>query len=129
LPALKDPKSSDHDAALDYFGKSDIASYMRWILIRKYKLSTEDAIRFFGGNETDRFRRVMILYLQGNKEQMKSAFIDYISNTQNKGAGRVLASWAEGDLLSLKAEIEETDLKPPGAKSIEQAVREELKQY
>ena len=49
LPALKDPKHPRHEEALDYFGKSANAVVFRWILIYKYKLTPNEAIRFLGG--------------------------------------------------------------------------------
>ena len=133
LPALKDAKHSQHEEALDYFGKSDTAVIFRWILIQKYKLSAPDAIRFLGGKETDRLRRVLLLYLENERGQsIRDALTDYIQNNSgNKGAGRPLASWAAGQTKNRPKEIEELDekdLKPAGAQSIRHAVLEKLHQ-
>ena len=111
---------------MDYFGKSDYAVMLRWVLIEKYKLTPKDAIRFLGGRETDRFRRVLILYLEKEKAPMRDAFRDYIENTPNTGAGRVIASWAQLKLLETRPTIEETDLRDPGTKPIRESVLEKL---
>jgi hypothetical protein len=126
LPALKDPKHPRHEEALDYFGKSGNAVVLRWILIEKYKLTPKEAIRFLGGRETDRFRRVLILYLEKDKGPMREAVVDFLENTPNTGATRVVASWVEGKLLEAHPQIEETDLRVSGAKSIREAVLEKL---
>jgi hypothetical protein len=126
MPALKDPKHPRHEEALDHFGKSEAATNLRWILIQKYHLSVPDAIRFLGGRETDRYRRVLILYLEKQKEPMRAALTDYLENTKNTGVGRVVSSWAEVHLLNLPCGIEEKDLRPPGVKSIEQAVLDKI---
>ena len=101
---------------------------LRWVLIQKYHLKTEEAIRLLGGKETDSLRRVLILYLQKEKAPMQEAFYNYIGQ-ENNGAGNVLASWAEVNLLGLSPGIKEDDLRVPGAKSIEQAVVDKLSQY
>jgi hypothetical protein len=126
IPALKNPEDPQHGEALDHFGKSENGILLRWILIQKYKLSVEDAIRFLGGKETDLLRRILVLYLQNDKKPMHQAFFDYISGGGNRGAGRPLAAWATGQLQNLPSNFREVDLKPPGAKSIQQAVLEQL---
>jgi hypothetical protein len=126
LPALKDSKHPRHAEALDYFGKSESGVLMRWILIEKYKLAPKDAIRLLGGRETDRFRRVLILYLEKDKGPIGPALVDYLENTPNTGAGRVIACWLQVKLVEEKPSITEADLRVPGAKSIRQAVLEKL---
>jgi hypothetical protein len=133
IPALKDPKHPRHEETLDYFGKSDMAEIFRWILIRKYKLNSQDAIRFLGGKETDRLRRVLVLYLENERGQpIRDALTDYIANNPgNKGAGRPLACWAAGQTQNRPKEIvelDEKDLKPADALSIRQAVLAKLHQ-
>jgi len=126
IPALANARDPRREAALDHFGKSADALIFRWILIEKYKLPTEEAIRFLGGRDTDRQRRVMILYLLKDKAAMRTAVADYIENTRNTGAGRVLAIWLESKLVNVPSGIEEKDLRDPNAKSIRQAVLEKL---
>jgi len=128
IPALKNPKDPQHGDALDHFGKSENGILLRWILIQKYKLSVEDAIRFLGGKETDLLRRILVLYLLNDKGPMHQAFFDYISGGGNRGAGRPLVTWATGQLQNLPSTFQEVDLKPPGAKSIQQAVLEKLRE-
>jgi hypothetical protein len=126
IPALKNPKDPLHGDALDHFGKSENGVLFRWILIREYKLSVEDAIRFLGGKETDLLRRILVLHLQNDKGPMHQAFFDYISAGGNRGAGRPLVTWAAGELQNLPSTFQQVDLKPPGVKSIQQAVSEKL---
>ena len=57
---------------------------------------------------------------------MREAFVDFLENTPNSGATRVLASWAQAKLLETRPTIEETDLRVPGAKSIREAVMKKL---
>ncbi len=65
LPALKDPKHPKREEALSYFGKQADGVIFRWILIQKYKVPTEDAIRFLGGRENDPLRSCLIACLEG----------------------------------------------------------------
>ena len=55
---------------------------------------------------------------------MREAVVDFLENTPNTGATRVVASWVAGKLLEAHPQIEETDLRVPGAKSIRQAKAE-----
>jgi hypothetical protein len=126
IPALKDPKNPDHEKALDYFGKSDKGIVLRVILILKYGLGNDDAIRLLGGPETDRFRHVVILYLLNNANQMAQAFYDYDSNATSD-SGWVIASWLHYKLLHPSMIIEDKDLKLQGAETIKAAVLEKLK--
>ncbi len=126
IPALADPKNPKHGEALDFFGKSRNATNLRWVFIQKYKLPVDEAIRFLGGEETDRLRRVMIVGLKQDKPNIRTALTKYISSDENKSAGRVISSWLEVHLLDISTGIDETDLKPADAKSITQAVMDKL---
>lgn len=125
LPALKDPKHRDHARALDFFGKAPTGTVFRWILITKYKLPAEEAIRFLGGPDTDYLRRVMVLSLLKDASQMRQALLDYSRHGGTRGP-LVLAIGLQMELLKLPSGIEEKDLKPPGATSIRQAVMKKL---
>jgi hypothetical protein len=127
LDALKDPQAPRRGEALDHFAKSDNWVTLRWIWIQKYKLSTDDAIRFLGGKETDAYRRVLVLYLQKNQSAIGAAHQAYIEGHSFKGMGRVLASWLARDLCQAKGSIEEVDLRPANAKSVRQAVLDVVK--
>jgi hypothetical protein len=98
---------------------------LRTILILKYGMNTNDAIQFLGGPETDRFRHVLILYLLKDNQHMREAFNDYNSTTTS-GAAWVIASWLRCQILDPAASIKDKDLKLPGAKTIQKAVREKL---
>ena len=127
MPALKDPQAPEHEAALDHFGKTETALGLRWILIQKYKLSPADAIRFLGGKETDRARHVMVLHLLNDKDHMREAIIDYQMSSENNLTAKVIANWAARQTLPEPVKIEEKDLRPAGAQSIQQAVRAALR--
>jgi hypothetical protein len=126
IPALKDPKSPDHEKALDYFGKSNKGLVLRTILILNDGLNTKDAIQFLGGPETDHFRHVVILYLRNDEKEMQEAFDDYNSNATSDPAW-VIASWFRDKLLHPSAVIKDEDLRVPDAKTIQAAVSEKLK--
>ena len=88
IHALKDTKDPQHEVALDYLGKSQNGVILRWILIQKLKLSNEEAIRLLGGKETDRLRRLMVLYLQNeNEDLLKNAFLDYLGSHRQQRWG------------------------------------------
>jgi hypothetical protein len=125
LPALKDPKHPDHGKALDYFGKRNEGQVLRTILVLRCGLSTNDAIRFLGGQETDRYRNVLMTYLLKDKERMKVVFADYEKNTVSD-VRWVMAKWMYHDLVDGSASVEDKDLSVPGATSIRQAVLEKL---
>jgi len=126
IPALKDSKNPDHEKALDYLGKSDKGSVLRVILILKYGLTKKDAIRFLGGPETDRFRHVVVLYLQNDTSEMREAFDDFNRNSSSSAAW-VIATWLAHKVLDPSTVIVDRDLKTPGAQTIKAAVLEKLK--
>jgi hypothetical protein len=126
IPALKDPNNPDHEKALDYFGKSNKGSVLRVILILKYGLNKEDAIRFLGGPETDRFRHVVVLYLQNDSGDMLRAYSDF-NETSTSDAAWVIATWLAHKAVEPSAVIADQDLKTPGAQTIQAAVLEKLK--
>ncbi|HTY87538.1 MAG TPA: hypothetical protein VMB80_08745 [Candidatus Acidoferrum sp.] len=125
IPALQDPQSPDHQKALDYFGKPNTGLVLRTLLILKQGMNTNDAIQFLGGPETDRFRHVVILYLLKDKEHMMEALQDYDAHTSSD-VSWVMANWMARQTVEPNARVEDKDLKLPGAKTIAQAVREEL---
>lgn len=133
IPALQDPKHPEHEKALDYFGKSDNGVIFRWLLIQKFKLPPQEAIRFLGGKETDRLRRVLVLYLENRPHQeIHEALVDYLDNASgNIGAARPLVCWAAGEIQNRSEEakaLDKKDLKPAGAQSIRNAVLAKLRQ-
>lgn len=126
IPALKDPNSPDHEKALDYFGKSNKGLVLRVVLILKYGLTKDDAIRLLGGPETDRFRHVVVLYLENDSSDMREAFLDFNKNSSSDSAW-VIACWLAHKLLDPSGTITDQDLKTPGAQTIRAAVLEKLK--
>ena len=125
IPALKDPQNPDHEKALDYFGKSDKGTVLRVILILKYGINEKDAIRFLGGPETDRFRHLVVLYLQNNTREMPEAYKDF-NSTASSDSAWVIANWLRDKLLNPTMAIQDKDLKMPDAKTIKAAVMDKL---
>jgi hypothetical protein len=125
IPALKDKNDPGHQQALDYFGKAKTGLVLRSILILKYKLSTEDAISFLGGRETDLYRRLLILYLLNDPVQYKEAYLEFNRNTSSDAAW-VIAAWFRAKLLNEPDSPAETNLKIPDVKTIKSAVLERL---
>ncbi len=99
---------------------------LRVILILKYGLTKEDAIRFLGGPETDRFRHVVVLYLENDSSDMREAFLDFNRNSSSDSAW-VTACWIAHKLLDPSGTITDQDLKTPGAQTIRAAVLEKIK--
>lgn len=126
LPALANKNDPHHEQALDHWGKSANAIILRWILIKKDKLPTDEAIRFLGGAETDVFRHVLITALQNDTAHINDAYGKYVYSNSESG-GRVFTAWIWGHMLNIKKDITEKDLKPADAKSITQAVMDTLK--
>lgn len=125
IPALKNPKNPDHEKALDYFGKSNKGLVLRVILILKYGLNKDDAIRFMGGPETDRFSHIVILYLQNDSNHMREALLDFNKTTSSDSAW-VTATWLACKLLNPPDRTADQDLKTAGAQTIRAAVLEKL---
>ena len=121
VPALKDPQHPDHAKALDYYGKSGGARVLRWILIKQCNLPRDEAIRFMGGEETEVSSSVIICYLKGDKANMRQALAAHDKNPVGTAAD-ILAHYLAHDLLGDKPPFEQTDLKPPGATSLREAV-------
>lgn len=126
IPALKDPASTNRIQALDYWGKDGTMSILRWILARKYNLSPDETARFLGGEESDPFRRVLILYARGDKAGIRAAWNDFMDAKPVDRAAIALASYLTNDLAPDAGQRDESDLMPPGATFIADAVKAEL---
>ena len=121
IPALKDSTSPDHTKALDFFGKSPSWTMLRWILIQKYKLSVEDAVRFLGGPDADRVRNVLIAYLK--QDNLDRAWVNfYASDDILTEANDVVPVFLIHKIKGTKIPEEEIDLRPAGVQTIKQAV-------
>ena len=124
LPALRDPKHASHREALEYFGKDSGWTILRFIWIEKFKLPTSDAIVFLGGRENSLLDQFLIAYMEKDVP-LKS--VQQLAYSNARSEQKVLG-WCLYHKLHLVSPLQEdTDLKPPGATSIRQAVLERVK--
>ena len=127
IPALKDPKHPDHDKALDYFVRSNQWTTLQWLFITKYKLSTEDAVRFLGSLETDPERRLMARYLLKDAPGFEETYNDFRKAKHKwSNMGFVLVYYLRNELLQVPVPAQQPDLKPAVTQTIAEAVAAEL---
>lgn len=126
IPALQDPKHPDHATALDYFVTDGTWAVMQWFMIKSYGLSTEDAIRFLGGEQTDLMRQAFLLYLKKDKALFKTAFERLQNNGLSTKSRFVLLGFMANELLEESIPAEQPDLRPKGFQTISQTVREAM---
>ena len=125
LPALQDSNNPKHQEALNYFRQKDLDPIFRWIVIQNCKLEEKEAINFFGGTKNDVLRQMVTAYFQNKPDVMKEAF-KHFAHKKDQAASPALAGWLNAKMSNKTPGIEEKDLKPPGAKSIAQAVKEAI---
>ncbi len=118
LPALKDPKHAQHQAALSYFGQQDIWMIPRWLWVDKFNLSKEDAIEFLGGRESDVLRRALVCYLEKDRVGMLDAINKYNAATSQSGGRRTLLYFLYEQISDHKFHGEDKDLKPKDSESV-----------
>ncbi len=127
LPALRDSRHADRRKAIEFFGRKDDWTILRWIWIQRFQMSAADAADFLGGRENDVFR----LFLIAIQEKDQAKALDLL----NKFGGSrsvidertVLAVCLYYPLHGGWPPLDETDLKPADASSIRQAVLAKLK--
>src|SRR3989442_9704902 len=99
---------------------------MQWFLIKRYRLSKDDAVRFLGGDGTDLLRQSMVHYLKQDKESFRESF-EKLKNQESFAKSRfALITYLRNDLLAVPVPKDQPDLKPPGVETIAQAVRNAL---
>ena len=126
IPALKDPKHPEHTEAIRYFGKDDVWIVLRWILIQKLQLSTDDAVTFLGGEENLPLQKLLIYALQKNQTQAREAFDRFNGGRSRIDELTVLGAFVYEQLRSDKQSNDEVDLKPKEVISIRAAVAQKL---
>jgi hypothetical protein len=127
LPALRDVKHPSRREALEYFGKEPAWTMLRFIWIEKFKLPTADAIVLLGGRENDALRRLIISYLEKDEDKAGEAFAQIFAKAPPRHENMVLAACLHSRLRASPHAEEIPELKPAGARSISQVVREKLK--
>jgi hypothetical protein len=126
IQALKDPTHPRHEVALHYFDRSANWTTLRWIFIEQFKLSTEDAIQFLGGRETDLYRRTLICYLDKDRGTMLDAINKWgVSHGVNYES--ILVNNLYERLAKHNQVFDEKDLKPKDAISTSKLLEQKLK--
>ncbi|MCU0794044.1 MAG: hypothetical protein MUE42_14605, partial [Opitutaceae bacterium] len=100
-PALADPAHRDHAKALDYFGARDDWPGLRWLVAERLNLSTEDRIRFFGGEKAVAEFRFFIAHLRRDTAAFEKLYADLgpPSKRQLQIMSHVLIHQLRADLL------------------------------
>jgi hypothetical protein len=127
VPALKDSKQPDHNKALDYFAKNDEWPTLQWILIKNSKLSTEEAVRFLGGRETDWQRQFIVLYLLKDKVNFEAKYQEQekIGRSRRRYWGNmafILIHNLRNELLEIPIPKDQPDLRPTDYKTLTERV-------
>lgn len=125
LPALAAPGDPAHRKALEYFGRDSHWTLSRWIWSEKFKLSKDDTITFLGGRETDSLRRILISYLDADKEANACLSEAYLQETQEYHGNTVLVRFLANKLAKTRT-IEGPDLQPESVISTRTAVLRRL---
>ena len=122
IPALKDPQHADHARALDSFPKFGYWNWTQWMLAREAKLTTEETIRFLGGEAPMESNRGFIAYLKKDKQSFERIFAkEQWSSRRCTGAFLALM---RNDLLAIQPPAEQPDLKPADAKPLARLIAE-----
>ena len=119
LPALLDSKHPDHERAIDAMPDGNL--FLRWALAQQAGLSAEETARLFH-NQTDGLEGVFAALAAGDKERFKALF----SRFAVSGMERVVLIHESYKIFGSKPPKEQPDLRPPGAKPIQDLVREIL---
>lgn len=127
LPALREPKHPQRDAALDYFGQGETAMLLRWIWINEYKLPTEDAIRLLGGRQTTNYlSRVMVCSLEKERKKLDEAVTVLEEKGVWRGEDMTIARHLMFQLDKDRKAPADADLRPAGARSLSELLKEKL---
>ncbi len=87
----------------------------------------EEAVRFLGGKTTNTERREMVAYLLKDKDLFTRAY-DELERGRRHGGQQwsnmafVVVHYLRNELLDMPVPADQTDLKPPGARSLQQVV-------
>jgi hypothetical protein len=124
LPALRDAKHASHREALEFFGKDQGWTILRFIWIEKFKLPVSEAITFLGGKENSLLNQFLISYLEKDLQQDA---LQQLSHSNARTEQKMLGYCLFHKLHPVPKLQEDADLKPPGAASIREAVLERTK--
>ncbi|MDW8343519.1 MAG: glycogen-binding domain-containing protein [Verrucomicrobiae bacterium] len=120
LPALADPNHPERAKALDYFLHDRDWPTLQWIMIKKFGLGVEDAVRFLGGRTTHPERRVLVFYLLGEKEEFQRVFEELDKKKGWPAMGYVLGRFLRNQWFNVPVPDNQPDLRPADAVSLEQ---------
>ena len=124
LPALRDARHASHREALEYFGKDQGWSILRFIWIEKFKLSNADAVVFLGGKENSLLNQFLMAYLE---KDLPLQAVQQLAHSNFRGEQKILGWCLYHKLHHVSGLNEDTDLKPPGTTSIREAVMAQVK--
>jgi hypothetical protein len=127
LPGLRDPKHPSRREALEFFGKEPSWTMLRFIWIEKFKMPVADAIVLLGGKENDPLRRLIIGYLEKDEDKETQAGEQIHAGAPIRHENMVLVACLHSRLRPSPHAEEMPELKPPGACSTRQLVRDKLK--
>jgi hypothetical protein len=115
--ALGDPKHSGHAHAVGYLTKVTTLPVFQWILIQNLKLNQADAVAFLGGGKNPGVRKLMVCYLQKDKQ----GFDDTLKAIKRPllGSTCVVGGVLRSRLHDYQPVLEGKSIRPAGAQPIE----------
>jgi hypothetical protein len=121
VPALLDLHHADHVKALDTFPRDESWLFVRWALAVQAKLPVEEVARLFGGHSDN--EEIFVAAVRGDKERFEAL---YDKRTLRSAMAWVAATHLRSKLTGATPPPLQPDLKPAGARSIQELVHEEL---
>lgn len=122
IPALLDANNADHAGAIASFPNDDRWLFLRWALAKQAKLPADDTVRLFHG-KTEGPEGIFAVAAQGDKERLRKLYSQVGLNAPE----RVVIAHEYFKQTGAKPPEEQPDLMPPGARPIQDLVREELR--
>jgi hypothetical protein len=123
-PAFREAAHPDHEKALDHLKFCTKWPTLQWMLLRNAKLNRADAVRFLGGVETDPDRRLLVFYLQRDKESFEKTYKTIKTSPRMLS---VVIQYLRNELLEIPVPPDQPDLKPADAESITETVLKQLR--
>jgi hypothetical protein len=122
IPALLDTSNADHSSAIDSFPNDDRWLFLRWALARQGKLPVEDTVRLFH-EKTEGPEGIFAVAAKGTKTRLRELYSQVGLNSPE----RVVIAHEYFKQTGAKSPEEQPDLMPPGARPIQDLVREALR--
>lgn len=122
IPALLDVGNADHASAIANFPNDDRWLFLRWALAKQAKLSADDAVHLFH-DKTEGPEGIFAAAAKGDKGLLRKLYSQVGLNAPE----RVIIAHEYFKQTGAKAPEEQPDLMPPGTRSIQDLVREELR--